>query len=188
MKIKFDKPMLMIHEFKDEYLNLPLGDYILTFDDGLYTQYKYFDELLKFKTLMVFSISTNIICDVDLIQKDDFIHSHDAHLKAFSGNYENYMNEFQIKEILNTDGCIVAGHGHTHSKISNIERLIDKVKFIKDDSKKMFDYFHEHFNYRPNIFCFPYNNEYMFYKGILRENYNIEYFIGDGRISIENLL
>ena len=34
------KPVLMLHEFKEEFLDLPLENYILTFDDGLYTQYK----------------------------------------------------------------------------------------------------------------------------------------------------
>ena len=38
------KPILMIHEFKEDFLNLNLEDYILTFDDGLYTQYLFFQE------------------------------------------------------------------------------------------------------------------------------------------------
>ena len=41
------KPVLMIHEFKKEFLDLPLKDYILTFDDGLYTVYKFFNKIKK---------------------------------------------------------------------------------------------------------------------------------------------
>ena len=50
----------MIHEFKEEFLNLPLENYTLTFDDGLYTQYKFFNEIKKIKTNKFFFISSNI--------------------------------------------------------------------------------------------------------------------------------
>ena len=45
-----NKKILMIHEFKESFLNLPLEDYILTFDDGLFTQYLFLSELLKINT------------------------------------------------------------------------------------------------------------------------------------------
>ena len=66
------KPILMIHEFKEEFLNLPLENYTLTFDDGLYTQYKFFNEIKKIDTEKYFFISSNIVCSEDASQEDSF--------------------------------------------------------------------------------------------------------------------
>ena len=44
-----DKPVLMIHSIRPEYFELPLENYILTFDDGLYSQYHYYN---KFKEML----------------------------------------------------------------------------------------------------------------------------------------
>jgi len=48
------KPTLMIHEVQDFYLDLPLEDYILTFDDGLYSQFQYWNHFKKLKTEKIF--------------------------------------------------------------------------------------------------------------------------------------
>ena len=74
------KPILMIHEFKDTFLNLPLEDYILTFDDGLYTQYKFFNEIKKIKTEKYFFISSGIICPEYENQDDEYIMEKIFHL------------------------------------------------------------------------------------------------------------
>ena len=60
------KPVLMIHEFSEFMLSLPLEDYILTFDDGLYTQYIHFDKIRELNTDKIFFISTGIVAHEDL--------------------------------------------------------------------------------------------------------------------------
>ena len=79
------KPILMIHEFKEEFFDLPLEEYILTFDDGLYTQYVFLEELKNIKTKKYFFISSDIVCPENIEQNDEYITCNEAHKKAFNG-------------------------------------------------------------------------------------------------------
>ena len=108
------KPVLMIHEFEEKFLDLPLEKYILTFDDGLYSQYRFLEELKKIKTEKYFFISSNIICPENQKQNDESICCEKAHIKAFNKNYINYMKWSQIKEIDKVDNCFIGCHGHSH--------------------------------------------------------------------------
>ena len=63
------KPILIIHEFEERFFDLPLDQYILTFDDGLYTQYVFLEELKKIKTKKYFFISSGIVCPENIEQK-----------------------------------------------------------------------------------------------------------------------
>lgn len=109
-----------IHEMNDEtirkILSLPKKDLVLTFDDGLYTQYKYLDDLLSIHVPKYFFISTNIVCSRFTEQSKEYIHCADAHKKAFSGNKENYMTWSQIKTIEKMSNCFIGGHSHFHKK------------------------------------------------------------------------
>lgn len=184
-----NKPILMIHEFCKEYLSLPLQNYILTFDDGLYTQYLFLKQLLKLDTPLIFSISSNIICSDKTIQSDEFIKCNNAHLKAFNyNNFENYMTWSQVNEILNSKNCFISGHSSSHIDISKLKSLNEKVLFIKEDTEKMLISFKYNLNFTPDIFCFPYNYNYTIYKAILRFNYNFKYFLGPERINILEIL
>ena len=175
------KPVLMIHEFKEDFLNLPLEDYILTFDDGLFTQYNFFKEIKKIKTKKYFFISSGIICPEDVNQNDEYISCAKAHRKAFLGDFTNYMKWSQIKEINNTENCYIGCHSHFHMR-----KTAGCVECIILDNQKMFSEFNKNLKYMPDSFCFPYNYDTPLYKEILYKKGFINFF-GKDRINIFNL-
>lgn len=169
----------------EDMLNLPLEDYILTFDDGLYSQYKFWPELRALNTVKIFFISTNIVCTGT--QSDEYISCRDAHSKAFAGNTENYMTLEQIREMSQDANVIIGGHSHTHTRISEY-RLLQKLQHIKDDTEQMLTWFDQNLGQRPTSFCFPYNDNYGgLYNAILKQ-YGFQNFYSGERLSIERLL
>ncbi len=175
------KPLLMIHEFKEEFLDLPLEKYILTFDDGLYTQFKFIKELQKINTDKYFFISSNIVCPENIKQDKSFIECSQAHRKAFKGNFENYMKWSQIKIIDNLKKFKIGCHSHFHSlKTANC------VECIILDNKLMLKEFKEKLGYIPEIFCYPYNHKSQLYEEILFKK-GFTKFYGEERIDIYNL-
>lgn len=175
------KPVLMIHEFKEDFLNLNLEDYILTFDDGLYTQYLFLDELLKIDTDKYFFISSGIVCEEYKKQDNSYITCYDAHKKAFNNNFLNYMKWSQIKEIFNKPKCYIGCHSHYHKL-----KTADCVECIIEDNKLMNNNFLKNINFIPDSFCFPYNYETPLYKEILSKK-GFKNFYGLERIDIYDI-
>lgn len=166
---------LMIHEMNKDTI-IPKG--LCTFDDGLYSQYKYGRTLPNDK---IYFISSNIICSHN--QSNEFISAPNAHKKSFEGNNENYMTIAQIKELIDL-GIEIGGHSHYHKDVSKIPKLIDKVKHIKEDTELMLDWFKSELDYIPTSFCFPYNEELDgLYKGFLK-TYGFTKFYGFNRVDI----
>lgn len=176
----------MIHECNDEFLKLDLSNYVLTFDDGLYTQYEFYQKIKHLPNKKMFFISTNIICEGK--QSTEYITCREAHKKAFSGNTENYMTVKQIQDLMNDPLVEIGGHSHSHTRLNNFDTLVDKVEYIKQDTNSMLDWFDKKLNFVPKSFCFPYNDSYDgFYKGLV-ERTGIKIFYGKERIPIETLL
>ena len=175
------KPILMIHEFKEDFLNLNLEDYILTFDDGLYTQYLFLDELLKINTDKYFFISSGIVCEETTKQDNTYITSYNAHKKAFNNDFTNYMKWSQIKKIDSLDNCFIGCHSHFHQlKTASCVECI-----ILDNRLMMFDFI-KNLGYVPRKFCFPYNYQTPLYKEILSLK-GFKSFYGNERIDINTL-
>lgn len=180
------KPVLMIHEVTPEILELPLHNFVLTFDDGLFSQYHYIDKLLDFKTEMIFFISTGIVCDQP--QSFQFPTSRVAHEKAFSGNKEDFMTLEQVIKLSHFPKTRIGAHSHLHKRISSFPKLIDKVQHIEEDTKRVIEWFQENLNTTPTDFCYPYNDDFQgFYKGLLMK-YGFKNFYGSERIPVETLL
>lgn len=173
----------MIHEFSEDMLNLPLEKFILTFDDGLYTQYKYLSELKKIPTKKIFFISTGIVRPDDVEPSDTFIKCELAHYKAFKGNFENYMSWEEIMEIHLTPNCEIGGHGHAHLRLEDIKSTRDRYNAIDKDCKEMFKQFKAN-GINISKFCYPYNYEDHLLKGVLQRK-GIKEFFGDERTAIE---
>jgi len=57
-----NKKVLMIHEVTENLFNLPLENYILTFDDGLYSQYYHFKHFESIDTEKIFSQKFDQLC------------------------------------------------------------------------------------------------------------------------------
>lgn len=173
------KPILMIHEFSPVMLDLPLEEYTLTFDDGLYTQYMYIERLIEIETDKIFFISTGIVAEETTVQSDKLVHCALAHSKSkHFGDLSHYMNWKQIKEIDQLSRCEIGGHSHLHARV-NIKTIIPDTKLMKHSFKAH--------GLDPKSFCFPYNQENEIYKQILiRDGY--ENFYGEERIDIYDIM
>lgn len=179
------KPVLMIHEFREEFFDLPLEQYTLTFDDGLYSQFFYIDRLCELDTEKLFFISTNITCNT--AQSNTFPSSREAHTKAFDGNTEDYMTIDQIKQLANMPKVTIGGHSHTHTNISGFG-LPRKLDHIKQDTEAMLEWFVEHLGTVPLSFCFPYNDDLNGLYPAYLKKMGFSRFYGRERIPIETLL
>ena len=170
------KSILMIHEVSERIFELPLENYILTFDDGLYSQYYHWPKIQAIPTKKYFFISSNIVCKYET-QNPNFITSVDAHKKAQQG----------IKELKRDDNVVIGGHGHSHRNLNDIERVTDQFKFVSEDTRNMMAWFSFFLDYVPTAFCFPYNNDLNgMYQGMI-SRYGFTEYYGKERISVESL-
>jgi len=174
------KPLkvVMIHEVTDNVLTKDLSSFdIITFDDGLYTQYLHHKHFSQFNKPMYFFISTNIISTKT--QSNNVIYCADAHIKAKDGNFENYMNWKQIIELNLLYN--IGGHTHTHPQIKKLP-LRDQVKIADIEIKNMLAQFKTH-NITINSFCFPYNEDSIGYR-VKMKGFT---FFGNERIAVESI-
>lgn len=173
------KPVLMIHEFCEDMLELPLEKYILTFDDGLFTQFKHLEKIKAIDTEKIFFISTNIVAGDNVAQTSEFISCSAAHDRFNVYNdCSYYMNWEQVHEINNTPGCTIGGHSHDHIHKPNLKQIIQ-------DTNKMMSTFNQH-NINITSFCFPYNDELPMYRSILKSKGVVEFY-GKERVDIYEL-
>jgi len=192
-KKHYKKPVLMIHEWKSEFENIPLEileKFILTLDDGLYSQYLALDYLSYINTPKIFFISTDIVRPENITPSSEIIHCADAHEKAFKGNFEDFMSWDEILEIYNrvyhNDRiCYIGGHSKKHLKYP-IQPLQELYNNLKKDTEEMIEAFSKH-GIRIDKFCYPYNESYdKIYNLILKSN-SIKDIYGKDRLSIEKL-
>lgn len=177
---------LMIHECRPEFLKLPLEQYLLTFDDGLYSQFVFYQEIRHLNTPKIFFISSGIVCDGP--QSLEFPTCRVAHEKAFAGNKEDYMTLEQIRILAEDPLVTIGAHSHSHTRLSNFSTLAEKARYIKDDTEQMLSWFEKNLGLQPTSFCFPYNeNLDGLYTGLLKK-YGFKTFYGNERIPIETLL
>jgi hypothetical protein len=180
------KPVLMLHEMKDEFLTLPLENYVLTFDDGLYSQYVYYQKIKHIPTPKIFFISSGIVCNGE--QSSEFPCCRTAHKKAFDGIYEDYMTVEQIKELMLDPLVTIGCHSHTHTRLDTFTRLSDKVQYIIQDTAQSIKWFETVLGFRPTDFCFPYNEDMDgIYAGLIAKQ-GFTKFYGNERIPVETLL
>lgn len=179
------KPMLMIHEVREWMFDLPLNDYILTFDDGLYSQYYYNERFKQLTTQRIYYISSGIVSTDK--QSLEFPTCVQAHTKARTGNFEDYMTVAQIKELMQDPNVIIGAHSHSHTRLDNFNSLAEKVRYINEDTEQMIQWFEANLGFKPTHFCFPYNEDpHGLYK-VLVKKFGITDCVGSGRIPIETL-
>lgn len=181
------KPVLMIHEVTEAMLSLPLENYTLTFDDGLYSQYYYWPHIKKLDTTKIFMVSGKYVSTIDSDRpKPPFNSCFVARDMANNeGIYRDYMNINEIKTI-KMEGGIIGGHGYAHIKgYTNIFSQ-DIVKFRKDLEKMML-WFDLVGLDRPRHFTYPYNKEIPASKRLL-DSMGIVHVYGRERTPIESLL
>ena len=180
------KPVLMIHEVRPWMLDLPLNDYILTFDDGLYSQYHYNDHFKQLTTQRIYYISSGIVSTGQ--QSTEFPTCVQAHEKARNNNFEDYMSVEQIRDLMQDPNVIIGAHSHSHTRLNNFKTLAEKVAYINLDTEQMIAWFKEQLGFSPTHFCFPYNEDLNgLYKGLIKK-FGITNVVGSGRIPVETLL
>lgn len=176
----------MIHEVHDWMLEIDLSKYIITFDDGLYSQFKNLDHFLNIDTQKYFFISTNIVHEGKDKQNEDIIPCRIAHENFFKdGDTSSYMSWEQIQTIAASANCYIGGHSHKHLDLRRHIKIKELHKHLIEDTNEMLNKFKEK-GIEINSFCFPYNYEAPLYKEILKKS-GIDYFFGRERIAIEEL-
>lgn len=177
----------MIHEITEEMFSLPLENYILTFDDGLYSHYYYLDRFKQIPTEKIYFISTAFVNNG--FQSAEFPTSIQAHIKAKSGNCEDFISLSQLEEMMMTPMVSIGGHGHNHISLESMRSLNEMVASISHDTNEMMQWFGKNLNIAPSKFCFPYNNDVNgLYKAMLNKMFGFTEFYGSERIPIETLL
>lgn len=186
MSTKQEKPVLMIHEIRESIFDLPLENYILTFDDGLYSQYYYYPQFKNIPTEKIYFISSNILCTGS--QSTAFPTCVEAHKKAFLGNFEDYMTVDQVKELAQDPLVSIGGHGHQHTRLNHFSKLTEIIQYISKDTETMIEWFDTNLKTKPTKFCYPYNEDRDgLYPGLLKL-FGFTEFYGRERIPVETLL
>ena len=146
---------LMIHECSDAHLKYDYEDHTLTFDDGLYTQYKYLDFWKSLPNRCIFFITPTIICSGG--QDTSFITASDAHDYFFNtGNAKYHMTIEQIKECMDV-GIEIGLHGYDHVSLTSVGDLDDMRLFTNDQMNRGREWFLKNLQLNPNLYCHPYN-------------------------------
>ena len=174
--------VLMVHEVTDEILRIPKSKFLdfdlITFDDGLYSQFLNREFFYALDIPLVYFISSSIICPESEEQSKKPIGCHEAHSLFFEHkNLKHYMKMSQIRT-LQSEGCEIGTHNHRHKYYTDF-----------DDFKKNFETSIEYFeSYKLKIskYCSPYNQVYKLGELYVKSR-GFEYF-GLGRIAIEALI
>ena len=176
--------ILMIHEVSEEILNIPTSKFknfdIITFDDGLYSQFlnrKFFYEL---NIPLVYFISSSIICPENKNQYKETISCAKAHSLVFNKHPDGqkyYMKMSQIRT-LQFEGCEIGTHNHNHKYYIDFEDF-------KNNLNASLDYFNS-FGIKISKYCSPYNQTYKLGEMYVKSK-GLEYF-GLGRIPVESLI
>lgn len=184
------KPILMIHEFKKEYLTLPLENYVLTFDDALYSVFYYHKEIVNIKTEKYLFIPTGRILSV---RKNFAIgNCYEANRNWLINKDNSYymtINEVQylfVNKIFND----VGGHSNFHERDekSGMSLLLKNgFKYVMKDCELMFKWFGDNLNYMPTKYAYPFNQENIFINTYLKSK-NIYDFYGKERIDIDAII
>ena len=178
--------VVMIHEVYDWMLNIDLSDFdVITFDDGLYSQYTNHKHFLKFNKPMHFFISTNIICPEEVFQNKEVFSCRQSHEYYFNyGDLTNYMKWSQIKEIERTKNCFIGGHSHAHIDLRK-SQIKDVYNSVRAECELMLKTFKQQ-NIDITSFAYPYNFNALGYESTLRSK-GINQFFGHERTAIEEL-
>ena len=190
-----NKKILMIHTFKKEYLEYKLDDYIITFDDGLYSQYQgSLDLIKKFPNIkIIIFISTGIIHTGDNQTNNN---SGIAHNLFFThGITQDFLTLEQISELSKIPNITIGLHGHKHLNINWLKdqfSLNDIIVKWKEDFLKMAETVElwKQLKILKNdiYYCTPYNQYHSLLHPLMNKYFNQELIIlGPGRTTIEEL-
>ena len=114
---------LMIHDLKREYFALPLRDYRLTFDDGLFSQYYYQPLLADQPGGLTFFVATAFIRPGPA--RPRFAGRYLEHLKSgvysrrafIEGRLDDFMTVDEVGVLAGQPGVRIGAHSHFHDVV-----------------------------------------------------------------------
>lgn len=177
--------ILEIHQIEDWMLKKSKSFYedfdILTFDDGLYSQFENSDFFQRIDRPKVYFFSTNIFRP-SLTIKPEFKVCDVAHHDAIiNHDYSGYMALAEIAELSKYPKTYIGMHGHNHVYLNNMKKVM-QIKTVHEEVKKMLECFNRYSRnhnikrvYNFDFFCAPYNFASVYEKCILREHKNYQY-------------
>lgn len=179
------KQVLMIHDMKEEYFKSDLSKYVLTFDDCLYSVYKYRIELSKINTQKYIAVPTGRILSTrtNLLDNVDCITANNMWLLQNDNSAYMTVNELlEMKEL----EFVLCGHSHYHARGINSSSKLDtsNLHYIKEDTDKMLDWFRTNIKITPTAYAYPYNKENNLLTLYLK-HCGFDLFFGKERILIE---
>ena len=189
-----DKPILMIHEINKPLLdsNINFEEYVLTFDDCLYSQYYYWDFFRNLETTKILFVTCSFIHRLPLRDRFkgnyiEFPTCEEALNKRFKDPY-NYMSLEEIIYLINsTPDLIIGGHGHSHTRIEKLSD-VGKISEFQKDIRLMVNWFELNLNISPQYYCYPFNYDDIKAKNAVFKKYNIKHVYGKERIDVRTLL
>lgn len=177
--------ILEIHEITPRILNCDLSDprvEMLTFDDGLYTQFLNYRHFLQFKKPMIFFISPAIVAQG--FQNPDPIECWKAHEIFFqTGKTDYYMSWENIQEL--SEVAEIGGHTFNHPNLRGL-KLTEQLKKASEQVNLMMQAFKDH-SIEIKSFAYPYDYEFFGFKFLLKK-FGIERLFGESRTTVENFM
>ena len=114
---------LMIHDIRREYFQLPLEQYRLSFDDGLFSHYYYLPLIEKHPAPLFFFIATGFIQPG--AARSMFSGRYRPYLKSkrymyqamIEGKRDFYMTVEEVQELARRPNIVIGAHSHCHDVI-----------------------------------------------------------------------
>lgn len=115
--------IITVHDVRKEYFNLNLDAYQLTFDDGLYSQFYYFQLFKDHPEKLTYFITTSFIKPgtlrpvfdgryLPVIKSKKYMH------RTFAENrFDHFMNVAELQEISRHKNVEIGAHSHFHDVI-----------------------------------------------------------------------
>jgi len=167
-------------------------DIILTFDDGLYSNWWYFKKLNNiFNGPKIFLVNADIVLSANELKEHKLkvdIECTEAHENYFRNNDASaYMQMIHLKAISQYQNCFIGWHTNNHTDLTfpdeNIS-LKDKIIFFKEDIQKAKEFF-ETLELPLKHFQFPYNKEDQIYLSLLKKEINSNIIYYPSRIELK---
>ena len=115
--------ILTIHDVRKEYFDLNLGAYRLTFDDGLFSQYYYFQFFKDHPEKLTYFIATSMIKPGAVRPIFNgrylpYIKSKKYMYRTFAeGRFDHFMNVDELKALSRHENVDIGAHSHFHDVI-----------------------------------------------------------------------
>lgn len=190
---------LGIHELNNTVIDLINNSYdeniLLTFDDGIYSQFKYKDRIKNRNR--IYFICPNLI-NTKLVNYED-VTTYVAMSRHFYDNSNEYYMKLEHIKTLIDESYSIGAHSFYHENIKyklkrklnhkniDISKSLLTIKdedYVKKDTELMLEWFNKNLNIKPTSYCYPFNTKTDTLELILKTYEFTEFFDDSNRIMI----